>query len=148
MIELGTIRGGSEGAVRDARRKILRVVEDLAGNPLLGSRIASVTSQLFRVADRASGSFRIEVGVDTSQSDPHLVLDLGRRPVHGLRLVADWIDAGAGFSVLATGATSRKLLDRAAEALPKRTRCLRRAPGDPEVVEAIVAFAKRRRRGR
>ncbi|MHC4924840.1 MAG: SpoIIE family protein phosphatase, partial [Planctomycetota bacterium] len=76
MIELGTIIGGTEGAVPDARRKVLRAIEELTGNRMLAGRIASVTSQLFRVADRVSEAGRIDVWLDTSQVQPRFVLDL------------------------------------------------------------------------
>ena len=76
MIELGTILGGAEGAVRDARRKVRVTVERLTADAMLASRIASVTSQLFRVADRGVEPGRIDVRLDEQGAAAMFVLDI------------------------------------------------------------------------
>lgn len=76
MIELGTIWGGAEGAVRDARRKVRVTLERLTADDMVASRIASVTSQLFRALDRGAEPGRIDVRLDDAGAVPMLVLDL------------------------------------------------------------------------
>lgn len=76
MIELGTIWGGAEGAVRDARRKVRVTLERLTADDMVASRIASVTSQLFRALDRGAEPGRIDVRLDDAGAAPMLVLDL------------------------------------------------------------------------
>ncbi len=76
MIELGTITGGAEGAVRDARRKVHAALERLTADDMLASRIASVTSQLFRVVERGADPGRIVVRFDDAGGQPTFVLDL------------------------------------------------------------------------
>ncbi len=76
MIELGTINGGAEGAVRDARRKVHATLERLTADDMLASRIASVTSQLFRVVERAADPGGIVVRFDDAGGQPTFVLDL------------------------------------------------------------------------
>ncbi len=76
MIELGTINGGAEGAVRDARRKVHATLERLTADDMLASRIASVTSQLFRVVERGADPGGIVVRFDDAGGQPTFVLDL------------------------------------------------------------------------
>jgi sigma-B regulation protein RsbU (phosphoserine phosphatase) len=75
MIDVGTITGGGIGSVSDARRKVQRVLEELTGDRMLASRIASVTSQLYRVVERMSDAGRIDVRVLPDAVMPELVLD-------------------------------------------------------------------------
>jgi sigma-B regulation protein RsbU (phosphoserine phosphatase) len=76
VIELGTINGGAEGAVRDARRKVHATLERLTADDMLASRIASVTSQLFRVVERGADPGGIVVRFDDAGGQPTFVLDL------------------------------------------------------------------------
>ncbi len=74
VIELGTIRCGTDGSVREARRKIRRAVEALSDEGMLGGRIASATSQLLRVVNQMSGDARLDLGLDVDRDRPEFVL--------------------------------------------------------------------------
>jgi sigma-B regulation protein RsbU (phosphoserine phosphatase) len=76
VIDLGTILGGAEGSVPEARGKIRRLLQDLTSDPMLATRIAAVTSELFRAANRIEQVGRIDVHLSLDGTEPEFVLDL------------------------------------------------------------------------
>jgi sigma-B regulation protein RsbU (phosphoserine phosphatase) len=76
VIDLGTILGGAAGSVPEARGKIRRLVQDLTNDKMLATRVATVTSELFRAANRVTEVGRIDVHLIVDRAEPELVLDL------------------------------------------------------------------------
>jgi sigma-B regulation protein RsbU (phosphoserine phosphatase) len=76
MIDLGTILGGAESSVPEARGKIHSLVRDLTKDAMIATRVAAVTSELFRAADRIEQTARIDVHLGLDRVEPELVLDL------------------------------------------------------------------------
>lgn len=76
MIHLGTILGGAESSVPEARGKIRRLMRDLTNDGMVATRVATVASELFRAANRIEQAGRIDVHLILDRAEPELVLDL------------------------------------------------------------------------
>ena len=73
MIELGTILGGADSSVPEARGKIRKLVRDLTNDSLVATRVAAVISELFRAASRIEPMGRIDVRLALDRAEPALV---------------------------------------------------------------------------
>ena len=75
MIALGTIRINPGTGFIEARRKLLLVGEQLTGDPIVATRLATAVSQFCRVLARESSAPAVSLGLGGDRSSQSLILE-------------------------------------------------------------------------
>ncbi len=75
MIALGTIRINPDTGFIEARKKLLLIGEQLTGDPIVATRLATAASQFCRVLARESSAPAVSLGLGSDRFSQSLVLE-------------------------------------------------------------------------